>query len=99
MNQEPEAWKGPPAEAPNGKDEMNLAEFPITFLGDRVPSGLKTLKSEDEFFDERTGRVITRRRIITGSDEYGSPTAADDEVIIGLIGVTPRDGQNCTLRT
>ena len=27
-----------------GRDEMNLAEFPITLLADRVPDGLKTIE-------------------------------------------------------
>ena len=30
-----------------GRDEMNLAEFPITLLADRVPEGCKTLVFED----------------------------------------------------
>ena len=34
-----------------GKDEMNLAEFPLTTLADRVPQGCKTLVFEDRIFD------------------------------------------------
>lgn len=80
------------------RDEMNLAEFPITLLTDRVPRGLKTIESEDQFFDDRTGKVIVRRRVITGSDKYGLPTATDDEVILGLLQLT-RDANNFTERT
>ncbi len=31
----------------NGRDEMNLAEFPITLLADRTPRGQKTLVFRD----------------------------------------------------
>ena len=36
-----------------GKDEMNLAEFPITLLTDRVPKGQKVIQYQDKIFDER----------------------------------------------
>ena len=42
---------GPPEEAPRilrlGKDEMNLAEIPITLLTDRVPRGQKVIQYQD----------------------------------------------------
>ena len=57
---------------------MNLAEFPITLLTDRVPEGQKTLHYED-----RNGRLT-----VTGSDDYGLPTAADADVIVALIQLT-----------
>ena len=99
MDQEPkEGRKEPPAARPNGRDEMNLAEFPIALLTDRVPKGLKTIESRDEFFDERTKKVIVRKRVITASDKYGLPTAKDDEVILGLIQLT-REANNFTDRT
>ena len=100
MNHNPEEARpqGRPTAQPNGKDEMNFAEFPIALLTDRVPNGLKTIESHDEFFDERTGKVIIRKRIITGSDKYGLPTAKDDEVILGLIQLT-REANGFTERT
>src|SRR3954454_14734210 len=99
MNQtSEEAAKESPAISTNSKDEMNLAEFPIALLTDRVPKGLKTIESRDEFFDERTKKVIVRRRVITASDKYGLPTAKDDEVILGLIQLT-REANNFTERT
>src|SRR5690349_15066844 len=61
-----------------GRDEMNLAEFPITLLTDRVPEGQKTLHYED-----RNGRLT-----VTGSDDYGLPKAADADVIVALIQLT-----------
>ena len=59
---------------------------------------MKTIESHDEFFDERTSKVIIRKRIITGSDKYGLPTAKDDEVILGLIQLT-REANAFTERT
>lgn len=61
-----------------GRDEMNLAEFPIALLADRVPNGQKTL-----YFEDKHGRLT-----VTGSDEYGLPTAADTDVIVALIYLT-----------
>ena len=61
-----------------GRDELNLAEFPIALLADRVSEGQKSL-----YFEDRHGRLT-----ITGSDAYGLPTAADADVIIALIYLT-----------
>ena len=61
-----------------GRDEMNLAEFPIALLADRVPKGQKTL-----YFEDKHGRLT-----ITGSDAYGLPTATDTDVIVALIYLT-----------
>ncbi len=63
---------------PIGRDEMNLAEFPIALLADRVPKGQKTL-----YFEDKHGRLT-----ITGSDAYGLPTAIDTDVIVALIYLT-----------
>lgn len=72
----------------SGKDELNLAEFPIALVTDKVPAGQKTLKFEDRIFDEKKGQLVTRKLVVTASDEYGLPTAKDDEVILGLIQLT-----------
>jgi hypothetical protein len=61
-----------------GRDEMNLAEFPITLLSDRPPRDQKTLCYEDA-----QGKLL-----ITGSDAYGLPTAADADVIVALMQLT-----------
>lgn len=61
-----------------GRDEMNLAEYPIALLGDRAPDGQKTVVYHDK--DE----TLT----ITGSDLLGLPTALDVDVIIGLLHLT-----------
>lgn len=72
----------------DGRDELNLAEFPLCALAHRLRPDQKTLEFEDRVWDERRGDTITRRLLITGSDAYGLPTALDDEVLLGLIQVT-----------
>src|SRR3954451_7377215 len=76
------------ANLPPGKDEMNFAEFPIALLTDRVPKGQKSIKFEDQIYDEKRKKLITRKRVIEGSEEYGLPTATDDTVVLALIQLT-----------
>jgi len=75
-----------------GRDEMNLAEFPLATLADRAPSGAKTLVFEDRIWDRGQRQDRIRRLTITASDKYGLPTATDDEVILGLVQVTKATG-------
>jgi hypothetical protein len=65
-------------ERPLGRDELNLAEFPITLLTDRPLTGVKTLA-----FEDRHGKLT-----VSGSDAYGLPTAPDADVIVALIQLT-----------
>lgn len=68
-----------------GKDELNLAEFPLSAISDRLSPDQKTLTFEDRMWDESRGEMITRQLSITASDKHGLPTALDDEVILGLV--------------
>jgi plasmid replication initiation protein len=61
-----------------GRDEMNLAEFPIGLITDRAMDGAKTVVYRDK--DE----TLT----VTGSDLLGLPTALDSDVIIALMHLT-----------
>jgi len=63
-----------------GRDEMNLAEFPIAALTDYVPRGQNTIR-----FADASGSLM-----VTGSDAYGLPTAADADVVVALIQLTKR---------
>ena len=71
------------------KDELNLAEFPIAALTDRVPDGQNTLVFEDHL-EQRDGPPIVRRLSISGHGKLGLPAALDDQVIVGLIQLTKR---------
>jgi hypothetical protein len=61
-----------------GRDEMNLAEFPIALLTDYPPEGVKML-----VFEDRHGKLT-----VVGSEDRGLPTASDSDVIVGLIQLT-----------
>jgi hypothetical protein len=71
------------------KDELNLAEFPIAALTDRVPNGQTTLVFEDKL-ERRDHPPIVRRLTIMGTVKHGLPTSTDDEVLVGLIQLTKR---------
>lgn len=70
------------------RDEMNFAEFPLASISDRLPQDQKTLTFTDTIFDQGANKPVTRTLTISASDEYGLPTALDDEVILGLIQLT-----------
>lgn len=85
----------PRPNSPNGirlsRDEMNLAEFPLTVLSKRVDPSLKTLEFHD-CVKGKNGEVVNRAWIITGADKFGLPTSSDDEVLLGLLKLTADDG-------
>jgi Replication initiator protein A len=70
-----------------GRDEMNLAEFPIALLADRVPKDQKEAVYQDEIYDERSGLTLSRKLTIQAGTR-GLTTALDDEVILCLIQLT-----------
>jgi hypothetical protein len=72
----------------DGRDELNLAEFPLCALSRRLRSDQKTLRFEDRLWDKSRNEWITRQLTVTGSDAFGLPTALDDEVLLGLIQLT-----------
>src|SRR6185503_1200604 len=74
-----------PVKLPDARDELNLAEFPLCAIADRLAPEQKTLTFEDRTWDSNRGEMVVRQLTVTGSDEYGLPTALDDEVLLGLI--------------
>ena len=74
---------------PGWKDELNLAEFPIAALTDRIPDGQTTMVFEDRL-EQRDSSPIVRRLTIMGTHKHGLPTSLDDEVLVGLIQLTKR---------
>src|SRR3954463_7827192 len=81
--------EGPSSADAGWKDELNLAEFPIAALTDRVPDGQTTLVFEDKL-ERRDSSPIVRRLTIMGTHKHGLPTSLDDEVLVGLIQLTKR---------
>src|SRR5919109_4609068 len=67
-----------------GKDEMNLAEYPLSILTHRVPRDRKTYSFTQRITDHH-GAVIKQTWSVLGSDKYGLPTPYDDDVILALL--------------
>lgn len=80
--------EGSPDERLLGKDEMNLAEFPITLLADR--KGVSIIVREVPTRDEQTGMMVLRKVTVSGSELYGLPSAQDNLILLGLIYLTKR---------
>ena len=76
----------------DGKDELNLAEFPLSAIADRSNPDQKTMVFEDRVWDRNRGEMVTRQLLITAAEEYGLPTARDDEVILGLLQLSRLQG-------
>lgn len=73
------------------RDEMNLAEFPLTVLSTRASTTIKTLEFRDTIH-AKNGEIIAREWIITAADKFGLPTSSDDEILLGLLKLTVDKG-------
>lgn len=82
----------------SGRDELNLAEFPISVLSRHVSSTERARVFEDRIRDQGSGELITRRLTVSADETYGLPTPLDDDVIVGLIQIT-KAANNFTDRT
>ena len=71
----------------HGADELNVAEFPLSILGER-PADVKTIEFCDTVYDSGAGREVTRKLTVTGSDRFGLPSAADEDVLVALLYLT-----------
>ena len=67
---------------------MNLCEWPLAVLAERIPKGVKTLTFEDHVKDKSTGHQQHRKLIVSGSDVYGLPRGLDDDVLLVAIALT-----------
>jgi len=67
-----------------GRDELNLIEVPFTVLSTRA-TNIKKLEFEDKQND------IIRHWTVKGSEEFGFPCAADEEIYIAMICLTQRN--------
>jgi Replication initiator protein A len=82
--------KDPDAQAPLlipiilGKDEMNLAEYPLSILTHRIPHDRKTYSFTQRITDHE-GNLVKQSWSVLGSDKYGLPTPYDDDVLIALL--------------
>jgi len=82
-----------PKDPTQARDELNLCEFPIAVLSDRVPKGALELSYCDTIWDRSESRKIERRLHISAPPKYGLPTAKDEEVLLALIYLTDQTNQ------
>ena len=74
----------------DGRDEMNLADFPISVLQRQQPSDengqkLDTIVYESSRHDSATRQRVTQRVTLQSSSRDGLPTPADEHVILALL--------------
>jgi plasmid replication initiation protein len=67
-----------------GKDEMNLAEFPISLLAKRHESNNTILEFSDTI-EGKNGKPMRREWTVTGSEKCGLPLAFDNDVLLALM--------------
>src|SRR5947199_6578679 len=75
---------------PDGRDEMNLADFPISALQRQQPSDaegrkLDRMVFEASRYDPSLRQRVTQRVTLTASGREGLPTPADEHVILALL--------------
>lgn len=68
-----------------GREELNLAEFPLIYLGQRVPKGLNKLVFEKQTVDSSSNRTLTKRLEIVATEEHGLAKGADMMVLHALL--------------
>ncbi len=81
-----------PTKITEGRDELNLAEWPLSALSDKSDPSVKTIYFEDKIFDRSRNEYIPRRVTITGSDAFGLPVPLDEEVLLALIQLSKAHG-------
>ena len=74
----------------DGRDELNLADFPISVLQRQQPREIDGRKLDQVVYESTTYDPIGRRRVpqrvtLTTSTRVGLPTPADENVILALL--------------
>jgi hypothetical protein len=87
-----------PRRYPDGRDEMNLADFPISALQRQQPSDaagrkLDRLEFEASRYDPATRQRVRQKVTLTSSAREGLPTPADEHVVLALLYVA-KHGDN-----
>ena len=69
-----------------GRDEMNLIEFPLTLLTERASEGQTSMTWNDDIIEN--GKMVNREVVVSGSPVWGLPTAKDEDILVGLLQLT-----------
>jgi len=73
-----------------GRDELNLADFPISVLQHQQPKDdtgrkLDTVVYQATRYDTHIRQRVPQRVTLTTSSRYGLPTPADEDVVLSLL--------------
>src|SRR4051794_905033 len=76
----------------DGRDELNLADFPISVLQRQQPvdahgAKLDSAVYESSRYDRKTRQRVKQRVTLETSSRHGLPTPADENVILALLHV------------
>ena len=79
-----------PQEARISKEEMNIAEYPITLLSRTVPKGLRKI----EYMDWITigGKQKQVRWVVSGSEDHGLPIGGDQDIYMAVMETWRKQG-------
>lgn len=69
-----------------GREEMNLAVYPLSVLNHAKNKNTKTIEFNN-VIETEDGKRIHQQWIVTGSDKYGLPLPADEEVYSILLAI------------
>lgn len=77
----------------DGRDEMNLAEWPIALISSNnkasaAQSDANTLVFRDVIKNPRTGEMVQRTFTVSATSKWGLPGPMDDEVLLALINLS-----------
>ncbi len=83
------------APAFDGRDEMNLADFPISVLDSHQPTRIDggkvdTVVYEASRYDPLTKRRLPQRVTLLTNSQIGLPTPTDENVVLGLLCLAKR---------
>ncbi len=81
----------------DGRDEMNLAEWPIALLSSNGTSpaaqlDANTLVFQDCIKDPRTGALVQRTFTVSATSKWGLPGPVDEDVLLALINLSKLAG-------
>ncbi len=84
-----------PHQRDDGRDHLNLAEFPISVLQRQQPTDeqgrkLDTISYESSRYNADLGRRVRQTVTLTTNSKYGLPTPADENLILALLAVAKR---------
>jgi hypothetical protein len=72
------------------RDELNLAEYPLSLVSKRIPEGVKHIEYEDWVTIEGQQRRV--RWLVSSTAVYGLPAGADQDILVALLQVAYERG-------